>query len=354
MNSHICAAQELEGRTLSSGWKVLKKIEKPTIQETDVVNDFSVYYEVERDGIQCYMKAIDFSKYMSIKTANQKSTDLLELMIKNFHYERDLSIHCQKRRVTKVAFVIESDEEEVEGYMYSIVPYLIFEKDDGDVRKMLAYNKKFDFAWKLKSLHNVAVGIQQLHNAGVSHQSLKPSNILLFKGNTKIGELGKALCPDLDEACYDWEFKGDYNYAPPEVLYGYIIQEWKTRAYMADCYVLGGLIVYYLTGGTMNGILFRYLPEKFHPANYAIPFDAVKSYLMDAFEQALQDIAASLKDNALKARTLNMIRHLCCPDPERRGHPKTIMSTDSNYNLERFVTELDYLGRKAELELLKG
>ena len=351
---HKYAAQELEGRTLTSGWKVLRKIEKPAKLGMDVVNDFSVYYEVERDGVECYMKAIDFSKYMSIKTEGQKSTDLLEMMIKDFHYERDLSIHCQKRRVTKVAFVIESDEEEVDGYMYSIVPYLIFEKDDGDVRKLLAYNKRFDFAWKLRSLHDVAVGIQQLHNAGVSHQSLKPSNILLFKGNTKIGELGKALCPELDEACYDWEFKGDYNYAPPEMLYGYMIQDWKTRAYMADCYVLGGLMVYYLTGGTMNGILFKYLPENFHPAHYTIPFDAVKGYLMDAFGQALQDIETSIEESPLKERVLNVIRHVCCPDPQRRGHPKTILSADSNYNLERFVSELDYLSRKAELELLKG
>ena len=353
MTNHICAAQELEGRTLASGWKVLKKIEKPAMQDTDVVHDFSVYYEVEKNGVQCYMKAIDFSRYMSIKTEGQKSTDLLEMMIKDFHYERDLSIHCQKKRVTKVAFVLESDEEEVDGYMYSIVPYLIFEKDEGDVRKMLAYNKKFDFAWKLKSLHDVAVGIQQLHNAGVSHQSLKPSNILLFKGNTKIGELGKALCPELDDTCYDWEFKGDYNYAPPELLYGYIMQDWKMKAYLADCYVLGELIVYYLTGGTMNGILFKYMPKEFHPASYTIPFEAVKDYLMDAFEQALQDISASLEANTLKDRILNMISHLCCPDPIQRGHPKTIMSADSNYNLERFVTELDYLNRKAELELLR-
>ena len=56
------AAQELEGRTLTSGWKVLRKISKPVMQGTDVVNDFSVYYEVEKDGIQCYMKAIDFSQ----------------------------------------------------------------------------------------------------------------------------------------------------------------------------------------------------------------------------------------------------------------------------------------------------
>ena len=104
----------------------------------------------------------------------------------------------------------------------------------------------------------------------------------------------------------------------------------------------------------MNGILLKYLPENFHPAHYTIPFDAVKGYLMDAFGQALQDIETSIEESSLKERVLNVIRHLCCPDPQRRGHPKTILSADSNYNLERFVSELDYLSRKAELELLKG
>jgi serine/threonine protein kinase len=354
MSSHIYAAQELEGRTLFSGWKVLRKINYQEIITDSALDDFSVYYEVEREGQVCFMKAIDFSKYMSIKIEGQKTTQLLSKMLEDYHYERDLSLHCQKKRVTKVAFVIDSDEEDVDDYIYGVVPYLIFEKADGDVREMLAYNKKMDFAWKMKSLHDIAVGLQQLHSAGVSHQNLKPSNVLLFKGDSKIGDLGKALCPELNEKLYDVEFRGDFSYEPPELLYGYPMQDWQMKSYLADCYVLGSLIVFYLIGVTMNGVLFRYLPENFHPATYTIPFDAVKDYLMDAFEKALVDIDNSLGEFSLKQRIMNVIRYLCCPDPMRRGHPKTIESVDSNYNLERFISELNYLYRKAEIDLIKG
>ena len=354
MTNHIYAAQELEGRTLSSGWKVLRKIDYQEETKDGTLGDFSVYYEVERDGLVCFMKAIDFSKYMTLKVEGQKTTELLSKMLEDFHYERELSMHCQKKRVTKVAFVIDSDEEDVDDYIYGVVPYLIFEKADCDVRSMLAFNKKMDFAWKMKSLHDIAVGLQQLHNAGVSHQNLKPSNVLLFKGNSKIGDLGKALCPELNSKLYDVEFRGDFSYEPPELLYGYPMQDWHMKSYLADCYVLGSLIVYYLVGVTMNGILFRYLPNHFHPSTYVIPFNAVKDYLMDAFEKALTDVESSIYEQPLKERIINVIRYLCCPDPLRRGHPKTIDSTDSNYNLERFISELNYLYRKAEHELLKG
>lgn len=353
MSDFVFAARELEGKKLASGWSVLKKIDFPMNSTERTTDDLSVYYEVEKNDCHCFMKAIDFSQYMSVRTEGQKTTDLIKNMIDDFNYERDLSIHCQKRKVTKVAFVIESGEEEVEGYLFGIVPYLIFEKADGDVRAMLAYSEKLDLAWMMKSLHDVAVGVQQLHHAGVSHQNLKPSNVLLFKGDSKIGDLGKALCPELNVNHYDVEFQGDYSYEPPELLYGYPMHDWEKRSYLADCYVLGGLIVFYLLGVTMNGVLFRHLPDQFHPATYAIPFNAVKGYLMEAYEKALEDINKSLYQNPLRERIVTMVKYLCYPDPERRGHPKTIKSKDSNYNLERFISELDYLNRKAELELLK-
>ena len=129
MIDHVYAARELQGKTLSSGWKVLKKIDFPGESIDKPTDDLSVYYEVEKDGCCCFMKAIDFSQYMSVRVEGQKTTELLKQMIDDFNYERDLSIHCQKKKVTKVAFVIESGEEEVEGYLIGVVPYLIFEKE---------------------------------------------------------------------------------------------------------------------------------------------------------------------------------------------------------------------------------
>ena len=65
-------------------------------------------------------------------------------------------------------------------------------------------------------------------------------------------------------------------------------------------------------------------------------------------------VKESIPFEILKERTTNVVKYLCFPDPIRRGHPKTIRSIDSNYNLTRFIAELDLLRRKAELELIKG
>ena len=351
MADMLVAAQELEGLTLKTGWVVNKKIAK---KKTDTGGHFSVCYEVEKDGKKCFLKAIDFSKYLAAKPDGVSVIDLLNRMTSDFRYERDLSRFCQERKVSKVAFVIESGEEVINGYTYGVVPYLIFEMADGDVRSMLAFSAKLDFAWKVNSLHDIALGLNQLHGVGVSHQDLKPSNILLFNEDSKIGDLGRALCPSLDKEMLNVEFHGDYNYAPPEIIYNYILPDWKERTYLADCYMLGSMVVFYLTGVSMNSILFSHMPQNLHPIRCSVPFTALKGYLVNAFEESLDKISKTIPYDSIRERLLNVIKYLCSPDPERRGHPKTIASRDSNYNLERFVSEFDYLHRVSEHELLKG
>ena len=49
-----------------------------------------------------------------------------------------------------------------------------------------------DYAWKSKSLHDIAVGIEQLHSMQVIHQNLKPSNIFQFEKESKISDIGKS------------------------------------------------------------------------------------------------------------------------------------------------------------------
>ena len=67
----------------------------------------------------------------------------------------------------------------------------------------------------------MAVGLKQLHGIKISHQDLKPSNVLLYNEGfvSKIGDLGRSLCADID-APHDngINFPGDFTYAPPEYL----------------------------------------------------------------------------------------------------------------------------------------
>ncbi len=50
----------------------------------------------------------------------------------------------------------------------------------------------------------------------------------------------------------------------------------------------------------------------------------------------------------IRLQIMTMIRQLCDPDPELRGHPR---NRAVPYELQRYVTELDVLARKAELKL---
>lgn len=344
------AAHNLEGKILSTGWKVLKKKTK-TAASTG--GNFSVCYDVEKDGKICFMKAIDFTCHLANNFARRSVVDLMTDMLKQFQYERDLSIYCQDNRVTKVAFVIESGEESVTGFTYGIVPYLIFEMADGDVRTFLAYSAELDFAWKLKSLRDIAVGLRQLHGIGVAHQDLKPSNVLLFHDESKIGDLGRSMCPALNGPYDDLEYSGDFTYAPPEVLYRFHIGDWEQRTYLSDCYLLGSLVVFYTTGVSMNALIMNHLSVSLQPVHYRGSFEEVETYLLNAFQKALIDIGNSVPFEVIKDRLVKLIEYLCYPTPAKRGHPKNISSIGSNYDLTRFVSELDYLRLKSEQKLLK-
>jgi len=48
-----------------------------------------------------------------------------------------------------------------------------------------------------------------------------------------------------------------------------------------------------------------------------------------------------------------MVEYLCNPFPEKRGHAKNVAMRGSNYSMERFVTILDVLRRKAEFRVKK-
>jgi serine/threonine protein kinase len=343
------AAHNLLGITLKSGWEVFEKITK-TANSTGAF--FSVCYKARKEGQTCFLKAFDFAKFQQISEEGKQVVDIMSDMTTAYKYERDLSEHCKNRHVTKVAFVIDSGEEFLNKYNPGYVPYLIFELADGDVRDRLDFSNNLDFAWKLHSLHDIAVGLQQLHNVNVSHQDLKPSNILLFNQNSKLGDLGRSMCKDIDSQYNKQQYSGDWTYAPPEMMYGYYSTDWNKRVFATDCYLLGSMIVFYFAGISMSALLLKHLPEIMRWENWRGTFDDIKPYLIEAFSNAIIEIREYFDDNLFKDEISKVVEQLCYPFPEQRGHPKNIANKfDSNFNLERFIAKLDVLKRKAELKI---
>lgn len=339
------AADSLTGLTLATGWKVLCKIPK-TGSSTGAF--FSVCYKVERSGEIAFMKAFDFAKFFSIADGSRSVVDVMGEMIAAFRYERDLSNHCKTKHVTKVSFVRDSGEEIVMGHAVTVVPYLVFEMADGDVRSKLDFSGNLDFAWRLRSLHDIAVGVMQLHKIDVSHQDLKPSNVLVFGAGSKIGDLGRSVCRDLPGPYNHYSFSGDFSYAPPEIMYRVFDSDWRRRVFATDCYLLGSMVVFYFAGISMTALLRKYIPDHLSWERWTGEFASVKPYVLDAFSKSLNEFETAIVNPYFRRHLRLLVEYLCHPIPEERGHPRSIGFLGNNYSLERFVSKLDLLASRAE------
>ena len=341
------AAHSLLNLTLESGWKVIQKIEKTDNQTGSF---FSACYLVENNGETCFLKAFDIMKFNSIMPG-KSMIDVMSEMSTAYKYERDLSALCNNKHVTKVSFVKIAGEVNVDGFTFATVPYLIFDLADGDVRKKLDFSAKLDYAWRLKSLHDVAVGLKQLHSIEVSHQDLKPSNILTFNTDTKIGDLGRSMCNKIDGPYNKEIYTGDWTYAPPELMYGYYEKDWIKRVFATDCYLLGSLVVFYFAGISMSALLRKHIPDCFSWEHWRGSYDEIIPYLENGFGSALIEFESNIKNEELKSELKKLVEYLCNPFPEKRGHPKNIQMGSNNYCMERFVSNFDVLKRKVELQI---
>jgi serine/threonine protein kinase len=347
------AAHSLENHTLNSGWLVKKKQER-NINQSGA--NFSVGYIVERNGKSAFLKAFDFSAFLShaIPKVGEEEVDPVDVindMTNAYIYERDLSKHCKDKHVTKVAFVKESGQKYLMGYPIPLVPYLIFDLADGDVRKTMHLSESLDYAWRFKSLHDIAIGLKQLHAIEVSHQDIKPSNILVFSNESKLGDLGRSICENVDGPYSKMSFSGDKTYAPPEIWYKYYEKEWKKRVYATDCYMLGSMVVFYFTGISMTALLRKHIPDSFGWERWTGTFEELAPYLDNSFSKALDEFKSNIVREDYEIELTKLVEYLCNPFPDKRGHPKSISNKGNSYGMERFVTILDVLKRKAELQI---
>ena len=231
---------------------------------------------------------------------------------------------------------------------------MIFELSDGDIRKIKDAFAKLNLAFVLRSLHNVAVGVQQLHNIGIAHQDLKPSNVLVFNSESKIGDLGRASDKDHPFKYDSYVMPGDRNYAPVEQWYSYRFSSGFEEKFAADLYLLGSLFMFFFTGLSMSQCMFDQL--KLSKASSSGTFRGDLPDLNNAFSAVLADFRTVAEryvdDNEEVDRLVSLLCWLCQPDPEKRGHPTNLERKEGHQSLERIITQLSILAKKAELDLI--
>jgi serine/threonine protein kinase len=336
-------AAQLEGMTLEGGWKVGPLLPKK-IHSTGG-NFCQCYKVVSPSGKRAFLKALDFHN------AFRLGTEVIEKITVLFNFERDLLGECDRRNMDRVVSAIGSGTAEVDPTNpFGLVPYLIFEEADADIRIHLDDPKNLSsIAWKLRALHHVATGLKQLHSADIAHQDLKPSNVLVFYVNTiltisKVADLGRASRAG-SYSPYDEEgWAGDPNYAPPEILYSHIDPDWGKRRLAADLYMLGSLVSFIFTQTTSLATLLHALPLQFWPANWGGIYEDVLPYVQNAFATSSEQFSGAIPEK-LRIDLVPVFEQLSNPDPGKRGSPGVLMNKNA---LERFLSKFDMMAARAE------
>jgi serine/threonine protein kinase len=190
-----------------------------------------------------------------------------------------------------------------------------------------------------------------LHGVGIFHQDLKPSNVLVFPAiGSKIADLGRSCLTEILAPHDSVEFAGDFTYAPPEVLYGYMDPDVSRRRAAFDMYLLGSLVVFFfLRVGTTAAILTNIEPALANWRTFRDTFDDAMPFIRDAFDIVLKGFLIEVPEKA-RDDMRRMVQELCEPDPRLRGDPSE--RGRSQYSLERYISRLDLLARRAELRIL--
>ncbi|MBC8471534.1 MAG: hypothetical protein H8D56_18890 [Planctomycetes bacterium] len=340
-------AEELIDLDLDGGWKVVSKFER---SPRATGGCFSCGYIVEsKEKGKGFLKALDYSRALS----SPNPAMVLQAMTEAYNFELTLCEKCSGKRLKRVVSAIGDGKVNVRSNdPASVVQYMIFELADSDVRTYIDSLDKFDIAWALRALHHVATGLHELHISGIAHQDLKPSNVLTFREEgSKVADLGRAAYKGSSGPHDEFEIAGDKNYAPPELLYGYVGDDWNLRRFGCDAYLLGSMVVFFFGRGSMTGLLFSQMDEQYHWRKWSGKFDGVLPYLRDAFGKAIQRFSKDV-ENDIREEICTVVRQLCEPDPRLRGHPQNRCVEGNQYSLERFVSKFNLLASKAEYGLL--
>lgn len=347
LDSGSNVAEELVGRELLNGWLVTEKVSR---RPGDTGGNFSVNYLVTRGAEVAFCKVINFG-WIMMAGPGLDPTAALRDATDAYLFERDIARDC--RDLSKVVTAIDDGSLRIPGFQHDLVSYIIFEKAEHDVRRMLDETQYVDIAIKLRLLHNLAVGLRQLHSHGVAHQDVKPSNLLIYadpvagESQAKVADLGRATTLGREGPFDELDFPGDWTYAPPEILYGQVSPDFLQRRVATDMYQLGGMISFCLTTLHINAHLTTELHPIHHWSQWKGTYGEVLPYVRDAMGRARRTVLESAPES-IRLGLSSLLEQLCEPDPCLRGDSRA-RGVESRYSLSRFVTKLDLLARSAQV-----
>jgi hypothetical protein len=152
-------AKQLMGTRLPGGWVVISEAPR---HPSATGGRFSQGYIVQspETGKKAFLKALDFAE----AAAALDPALAIKAMTDAYVFERDLLLRCRDGHLDRIVMAIDSGR--VGTSPGDLVLYLMFELADGDVRQQVLSAQKIDTAWRLRSLHHIATGLQHWFEIG--------------------------------------------------------------------------------------------------------------------------------------------------------------------------------------------
>lgn len=331
-------AEKLVGLVLNDRWVVIERLHRAI---DDTGGSRSVCYRAaSTDGHAAFVKAFDFHR--------DADTKKLQRNVSEFNHERDLHEYCV--RLDRVTQIYDHGLIQVDGYS---VHFLVCEYAD---RSFRSYHPPGDetvlASERLCGLKKIALALLQLHDSGVAHQDLKPSNAVHFDDERiKITDLGSASCTHLS-APHDADILvGQPIYAPYELLYRSPQEAWERqrRRFGCDAFLLGNLIFTVFTGASLSTLLLHAIPEPMRPTTFDGSYDDVMPLLVTNHFALAREILKVYVPGIVLDEVTNLVLSLCHPDPAQRGLGKGFERGERHLDLRRCIGTLNTLSTKAEL-----
>ena len=355
MNS--AAANPIEnlpvGMVINGRWKIVEGIRTGTPDTTGGM--FSVPYRVRdvETGRQAFLKVIDLVK--AIGVYHQLGVnEALRRITENHSFEVYLSTVCRQQKMDRVVHALDSGEfpHNIPGLGTVALPYIVFELADGDTHSLLTVDRGLDIIWKVQILHQVATGLRQLHKADIAHQDVKRSNVVFFgEADAKITDLGRAVKKDRPSRNDGREIPCQLQNSPPELLYGYSMQDWSQRHLATDLYMLGNLAYSLFFDTTVTLAIMSKVPASYSFRQFGGDYAEVVPVLQNCLAEVVVEVE-SLLPTEIRSEFLQILTMLCNPDPAKRGHPRDhALKHGQRYSAERFISLFDAMKRKAKTAL---
>lgn len=335
-------ATSLEGLVTNSGWTINKLIKNTSGSG----GNFCTQYEATSpEGKTGFLKAMDLSNAL-----NSGSLEVLQRTVSEYLFEQEILNHCRDQNLSKVVVPLDSGSVINPNFVQPLnqVYYIIFDFAEGDLRKEYINKEITSWSKVFRALHHVGVGLKQLHNVGIAHQDIKPSNILCFANDeSKISDLGRVTDDKGKSPFSQLTFTGDRSYAPVELHFNAIPRDDFIDRRYSDLHMYGSLIYHLISGVQLTPILINQTRELMSNAPLT-SYEEALPFLKLAFGKMMEEFYNKCEEEFgedISSELHEIVKELCYPDYKYRGNLKYSRKVQ-RLSLEKYISKMASIQRK--------